>query len=199
MIKYSQNQTGSAHIVIIVVVVMVIIGCLSFIVWNKLLEPKNEKRNDTKSVVTPQEPKKEEKNKIFENDKLTFEYPNSGWYLADTQEPADVALLKTDNYKPSMGMGLDSGASIGIYLTFQQEVPMEFGVKDVEQIIVDGNKGFKYSLAYEGYRLTAIFTVMVDAETGEEENYAVSMQTVNEATDAEKEAFDLVLKSINIK
>lgn len=199
MIKNSQKQTGSAHIVIIVVIIVAIIGCLGFIVWNKLLEPKNENKNDTKSIITPQEPKKEENKKIFENDKLTFEYPNDGWYLADIQEPTDIALLKTDNYKPSMGMGLDSGASIGIYLTFQQEVPMGFGVKDVEQIIIDGNKGFKYSSAYEGYRLTAIFTVMVDAETGEEENYAVSMQTVDEATNSEKEAFELVLKSIDIK
>ena len=41
MIKNSQNQIGSAHIVIIVILVLAIIAALGYVVWNNYLVPKD--------------------------------------------------------------------------------------------------------------------------------------------------------------
>ncbi len=41
MIRDSQKQTGSAHIIIIIILVLVIVGALGFVVWKNFLAPKD--------------------------------------------------------------------------------------------------------------------------------------------------------------
>jgi|GEM_PF-1545173 len=43
MIKNSQNQTGSAHIVVIVILVAALIGALGFVLWKNYLAPKDSR------------------------------------------------------------------------------------------------------------------------------------------------------------
>lgn len=51
MIKNSQNQTGSAHIVIIIILVVAVIGLLGFIFWQNFITPKDE---TTKQAISSQ-------------------------------------------------------------------------------------------------------------------------------------------------
>jgi len=198
MIKNSLRQKGSAHVVIIVILVLALIGALGFILWQNFI--KDSSRDTVVEQVETNNAQVEttqNDNKTYDDSELTFEYPATGWNLVDTSGPDDIARLETDNYTPSIGMGLDAGASLLLYRTNQQEVPSFPGVKDVEEINVDGNKGFKYSVEYEGYRINAFFTVGIG--TSSEKNYAISMQTVGVATDLEREAFGVVIKSLDIK
>jgi len=198
MIKNSLRQKGSAHVVIIVILVLALIGALGFILWQNFI--KDSSRDTVVEQVETNNAQVEttqNDNKTYDDSELTFEYPATGWNLVDTSGPDDIARLETDNYTPSIGMGLDAGASLLLYRTNQQEVPSFPGVKDVEEINVDGNKGFKYSVEYEGYRINTFFTVGIG--TSSEKNYAISMQTVGVATDLEREAFGVVIKSLDIK
>jgi len=198
MIKNSLRQKGSAHVVIIVILVLALIGALGFILWQNFI--KDSSRDTVVEQVETNNAQVEttqNDNKTYDDSELTFEYPATGWNLVDTSGPDDIARLETDNYTPSIGMGLDAGASLLLYRTNQQEVPSFPGVKDVEEINVDGNKGFKYLVEYEGYRINAFFTVGIG--TSSEKNYAISMQTVGVATDLEREAFGVVIKSLDIK
>ena len=197
--KNTKTQ-GSTLVIVIIILSLAVIGVLGYVVWSNFLAPKsNDSQKTADNTSLTEGTSSTGSSKVFTSKEVTFEYPASGWKLIPSDEGDGVALLQTDDYKPSRGIGLDSGASLSISLTNQQEVPMSSGVKDVEEITVDGNKGFKYSLEYEGYRLIAFFTVMVNKETGGERNYAISMQTVGQATDSEKAAFDLVLRTMDIK
>jgi len=197
--KNFQKQSGSAHVIVIVILILALLGTLGFIFWQNFINDDSSKAV-TRPVNTSGSQEvdvKEAENKVYDDSELTFEYPATGWNLVDTSGPDDIARLETDNYTPSIGMGLDAGASLLLYRTNQQEVPSFPGVKDVEEINVDGNKGFKYSVEYEGYRINTFFTVGIG--TSSEKNYAISMQTVGVATDLEREAFGVVIKSLDIK
>jgi len=190
------NQKGSAHIVIIIILVVVLLGSLGFVLWQNFTPKKAQEIDSTTVVDEKQDPVPKNENKVFDDAELAFEYPNTGWIQAESQTTDEIVRLVTDNYTPSVGMGLDAGASLVVYRTNQQEVPVFPGVKDVEEIRIDDNKAYKYVIEYEGYRLQAFFTVF--APNGEK-NYAVTMETTSHATDDEIGTFELVLATLDIK
>ena len=197
MIKNSRKDSGSIFIIGVIVVTVVILGAVGYVAWNKFSSQQEthtttEEQDQTSAVdvSTPIEDKE------YNNDKLSFKYPGSNWSVEDLENADDIAVLNTNDYKHNVGMGVESGALLRVYYTFQQEIPDMPGIKDIEQIQIDGNKGFKYAVEYEGYRLNAFFTVNV--ETNEEKSYGVTMETVGVATDSEKETFNLILNTIKL-
>jgi len=197
--NYSNKQNGSALVVFIIVVGVLILGGLGYVAWKNFIykEPVAPEVGKTEQVTNNEEVQAAEKNAVYTNDELSFEYPASGWKEVDTIEGAgEIARFATDDYVPSVGMGLDSGASFTVYPTFQQEVPMAHGIYDVKEITVDGNQGYSYYIEYEGYRLQAFFTVK---NSDAEKNYGITMQTTSKPSAEEKEAFALVLATLDIK
>lgn len=45
----SKNQSGSAHVVLIVILVLIIVGLLGFVLWEKFIRPKDEVSTNTVS------------------------------------------------------------------------------------------------------------------------------------------------------
>ena len=201
MIKLSFKQTGSAHVVIIVILVIALLMMLGFVFWQNFIN-KDSSRSYTVTTKedTNNEDKKDNSSKddsaTYTNNELSFDYPGSSWKQVDSLTADEIVRMVSDNYTPSTGIGLDGGSSLSIYRTNQQEVPNIPGVKDIREIKIDNNKAFRYAQAYEGYRLHAFFTV---ATASGEKNYAITMQTANEATADETKIFDLVLETLDIK
>jgi hypothetical protein len=197
MVRNSLKQTGSTYIVIVIILAIALIATLGFIFWQNFInkEPVTQQA-DSEAISEEQEPAVEKENKTFTNAELSFEYPDSGWEMRDLQNQDEIVRMISNNYKPNEGMGLESGAVLDISHTNQQEVPNFPGVKDVQEVQIDGNKGYKYVLEYEGYRLKAFFTVI--APNGEK-NYAITMETAGNASDDQVKAFELVLNTIDIK
>lgn len=189
------KQKGSAHVIAIVVLVIALLGALGFIFWQNFINKpaaKTEVKQSSKSTAdTTKSTPVKTNNAKFDSDELTFEYPKTSWNELHGL-PDAVAEIQSDDYKHSMGMGLDSGATIYIGHTGQATVPQGFGTKDVQEITVDGHKGYKYELDYEGYRLQAFFTASGTT-------YLVTMETATAPTDSDKKVYDLVLSTLHIK
>jgi hypothetical protein len=198
MIKTSLNQKGSAHVVIIIILVIALLGVLGFVFWQNLIDKNPNTTNKTNSTTTTEKqdlvPKNE--NKTFANTELSFEYPNSGWKISDPRSTDEIVGIVSDDYKPYIGLGLESGAALIISRTTQQEVPNFPGVKDVKEVEIDGNKAYKYVMEYEGYRLQSFFTATTASG---EKNYAITMETASHVTEDEVKTFDLALKTLDIK
>jgi len=102
---------------------------------------------------------KQEDTKLYDTDRLSFEYPSEGWVVTDHDFSDELALIETSDYQPNIGMGIDSGAYLGVYVTTQSgPPPADMGASDVTTRTIAGTKGYSYKLAYEGHRLQAIFS-----------------------------------------
>lgn len=192
------HQKGSAHAIIVIGLVILLAGALGFIFWQNFLQ-KDDAEGEEVAVSKKQEapaPKDtvaKVTNQVFTSDEMTFEYPATGWKVKKSDFGSESARIETENYTPSIGMGLDAGADLIVTPSDQKEVPQGLNAKNVEEIEVDGSKGYKYLLEYEGYRLQAFFT------RANGSGYAVTMQTAASPTSVEQAAFDLVIDTLNIK
>ena len=66
MIKNSQNQTGSAHVVVIIILVVAILGLLGFIFWQNFMMPNSKTVEQPKLIQ--QEVKEESKSTVDLNE-----------------------------------------------------------------------------------------------------------------------------------
>lgn len=194
--KSNNKQVGSAHVVIIIILVIAVIGLLGFVFWQNFISKKtvaqtNDQTQNTQVETTKNTPSAESANAISDTNELTFEYPKSGWKEIKGM-PDAIVEIDTNDYVHNQGMGLAAGSSIVIGHTTQQEVPQGMGEKDIQSIEIDKNKGYKYEMDYEGYRLQAFFTA-------KNITYLITMETTTTPTDNEKQVFDLVLSTLHIK
>lgn len=163
-----RKQKGNIFVVIVIILSLFIIGLLGFIFWQSFInkEVATTKKQDT----VKSEPRKEvvEKNKVYQGEGYSFQYPATGWNLEVTpyEDPADDVALKTDNYK-AIGMGVDAGSIIGVYeytggqsLDEQMSSVQKFsGSQDIKKTTVNGIPAFTYNSGYEGVRYHTIIVV----------------------------------------
>jgi cytoskeletal protein RodZ len=195
-------QTGSVHTVLVIGLVVSLMGALGFIFWQNFIQAKpissEAVTNPTQLDSTKQEVSEPKKaTETYDTKEFTFEYSSEGWQKQEKDNPNELARIETTDFKPSIGMGLESGAQLAVSTTAQQEVPMLAGVTNVEEIRISGLKGYRYQIEYEGFRLQAIFTDTRSTDAAK--NYSITMETVESATPEEIEAFELVLSTLKVK
>src|SRR3990167_2960838 len=193
MLKNPHKHNKSAH-VLITIILLIVTGALGYVVWNNFFAPKKEQATPEVGHITKKdneniEPAKLE-NQEYSNNELSFLYPSS-WSEVGVVDGADeIVRIKSNDYKQSIGMGLDDGAELTVNYTNQQEVPNFPGIKDIREIKVDGFKGYRYSIEYEGYHLKALFTI---PNSEGDTNYVITMQTAGPATTEQLEVFNTLL------
>jgi cytoskeletal protein RodZ len=90
MIKHSDNQTGSAHVVVIIILVVVVLGLLGFVFWQNFIQ-KEESASSTQVTTTTSTPVDSENPykgwKIYESkrDGYTISYPANWYVTAETE------------------------------------------------------------------------------------------------------------------
>jgi hypothetical protein len=189
------QQQGFAHAFLIITLLVALTGALGFVFWQNFIyeEPKVSSIEATPSEPKPNDDEVVSQNEIFSNSQVTFEYPRNGWNEVEPKNADEIARLETDNFKPNIGMGLESGASLAITTTTAQDIPSIPGLTDAKEITIDGDKAFSFALDYEGYRLQAIVF------TNRESNYLITMETVSSPTAEEKSVFSSILSTIDFK
>ncbi len=170
MIKKSQNQTGSSHIMIAVIILVAVIGALGYVVWSNFIKIKDDPIVTTKSVEATSEKSEPTKAKdlTYESEGYSFNYPADNWsttvvqpYIEGDQESVSV---RTSDYVQT-SMDLDDGAEVGVAvfrkddtLANMKKAVADFGngtqPKDIK---VSGVDAFSYNSAYEGMRYHTVF------------------------------------------
>ena len=119
MIKNSQRQTGSAHVVIIIILVITVLGLLGFVFWQNFLNKESLVNNsgDNTPTATPVESNDPYKGwKLYESnrDGYSIKYP-SNWFLAAETEGDGPYIRNFDPENSSNGSrdGQYSGYPLG--------------------------------------------------------------------------------------
>jgi len=105
MIKNSQNQTGSAHVVVVVILVAAVIGLLGFVFWQNFIS-KDVANTDT-SIVAPNEIKEVEADKYKDwgtyestRDGYSIKYPEGWIVIKETNSESDKDGPYFRNFDP---------------------------------------------------------------------------------------------------
>lgn len=188
------NQKGSAaQITLVIVLVVALLGALGYIFWQKVSTSKDTAQNTVETNKSePTTVEEAAVNASFTTDELSFEYPKTGWNAVYGQVDA-VAEITSEDYTPSVAVGPETGSVLFInHTSGGTKVPEAFGVKNVKETTIDGNKAYTYDVEYEVYSQQAIFTA-------NNTDYLVIMQTAKAPTDSDREVFNLVLSTLAIK
>lgn len=187
------NQSGSAHIPIIVIILTIaLLGALGFVYYQNFILKKEVliKNSDISTA-------KAEDNSF---NLFTFDHPDIGWKIkADTFngiEDKDYVSLESDDYK-SGPMGAEAGSSIGIgedkdltdivgTIDYYKSKNM---ISNLSTITVDGQTAYKYLFSYEFGYYNTLFS-----KNGK--NYQVMLDGPN---DESLKVYDKVLETLKVK
>lgn len=172
MIKNSQYQAGSAHIVIIVILIVVIVASLGFVVWKNFFVPKDSQPTAEVSQTKDSECESDviEKNGVFCSEEIGIKLKAPMVF--------DGKFAKTDNYEIFKG-------------TVDYTTRTSAGHSDiVYSAVITGNDEFTFTIAKEplrsgyvdvGHMLQSTY---YDAETGLLSLTTSPTQNYNSTTDS---------------
>ncbi len=178
MIKKSQNQTGSAHVIIVIILVIAIIALLGFVIWKNFInkdEPHSANVNNvsTSDVETP--PPQGSDDKTYKNESIgiSFKYPKDWVYLSCDDNPnivffgSDVRGIGGDNDSLLCGGGSDFPPQMSFYIA-QTSGSVE-DAADPSMLNIDGLEAKKSvfvssgdSIQPEGFEITKYSVVLPD-------------------------------------
>ena len=134
MIKNTQRQTGSAHVIVIVILVLLIVSVLGYVAWNKFFKPSELTKNDSNSISQDEPQKAKSEIIVLPNSDMNkyVNYENNFEFLfpKETLAPDKCKVLneKFDRY----GNMIPSEAH---YVASDGAVPMTVLQKSDEYII----------------------------------------------------------------
>ena len=172
--KSMNKQKGSAHVAIVIVLIVALLGALGFIFWQNFIrnEPAT-KKTEAVNIKSSDSDKVADSNSstLYENDIYSFEYLSDDWRVDedsyDVDNPNDkTPVARTENYKAAVGMGIDTGAYVAVYvnkadqsLSDMKENAQKYQgeIKNLSNLTIAGEDAFTYSSGYEGMRYHTIF------------------------------------------
>jgi hypothetical protein len=174
MVKQSQRQTGSAHIVIIVILVLVILGALGFVYWQNFIR-KDSVVEPMKTPSSSQATTKSVTYKTYTTDvyNVSFQYPDD-WTLSDPVKSDDV-----DDVSRSITVTTSEGDKVGFVVGIRGIGGLcgdtsTYKVVDTSSTTIPGQKPVSFSFTlqpngdgtYEGYYgLTDYYTSLGDIQS----------------------------------
>lgn len=205
-----KTQKGSAHVVIVIVLVVALLGALGFIFWQNFVKPdeatKTEDSKTVKSVAGNDSPKDADLT-AYQGVGYEFDYPSEDWIVKEIQYNYDnngptTTEVRTKDYKPAMGMGIDAGAVISINTLknderstpedAKQNAIMYTNATEVEDKTVAGSPAVSYFSAYEGERyVTSVFKDNLI--------YQITYQYAGDGSFAYASAYDTIVESFRFK
>jgi hypothetical protein len=154
--------------VVLIVLGIILLGVLGFVVWQNFIAPQ-QTGTDQQTAQTEEAPEVTQ-NRVYENEELSFSYPETGWTLEEVEYTAGEPLtpeLKTSDFTQT-GMSIESGAFITVvrgtnettidaeYANLEQSAAM-FSLENLQMTEIDGKSAITYFSQYEGARYHMIF------------------------------------------
>jgi hypothetical protein len=148
MIRHSQKQTGSVHIVIVIILILLIICGLSYFAWNKLLKTSGSAKSNDQPVsqVETQKSKSENKYVNYENN-FEFLFPKKTF----APDKCEAYNTKPDGYGNMVPSEVHYGASDGAVPMTILEKPGEYLIVPIRTVVQLSPKGSNE----EGYIYTS--------------------------------------------
>ncbi|MDB5162492.1 MAG: hypothetical protein JWN28_99 [Candidatus Saccharibacteria bacterium] len=176
MIKNSQNQIGSAHVVIFVVLVAFIIGALGLVVWNNFINKEESQSSFTSSNGKSDSftsPTQESDEKTYKNETIgiSFTYPKQ-WVNLNCKDNPNIVFFASD----SRGIGGDNdsllcggGSDFPPQMSFYIANGSVEIANDASSLIIDGLEAQKSvfvssneSIRPEGFEITKYSVPLAD-------------------------------------
>ena len=106
--KKLNNQTGSAHVVIIIILIAAVLGLLGFVFWQNFIKKTSPQTTSqvtkttattpvSNSTTTPKAPA----SAVYSGSGIAFNYPGTGWQTVtpgNYPDTTDVAVIQTSDY-----------------------------------------------------------------------------------------------------
>ena len=189
MIKKSQMQKGSAHVVIIVILIIALIGVLGFVFWQNFIK-KDDVTKPATTAVSDETTEKPITYKTYTTDiyDISFEYPDT-WSLGNTVKSDDENDVSRSTTITTAD-GIDVDFKVGIRgLGGTCDAPATYSVIDTSSTKVPGDQTVNFSLtlqpnadgSFEGYYgLTDYYKTVGDVQVCPNTFYYVFSPTDND-------------------